>query len=217
MKEVQTMKIHKIVKIITITIFICMAGLFFYVNSGLQEDTEDEIFIAGDSIQESKDDVTEDTPENKTDGEHKNSTESIFVHVCGAVKKAGVYELKEGSRICDAITAAGGFKKTANQTFLNQAQVLSDGEQVIVPTKDDTEKNMSSLGETVGMQNTQKVSINHATCEELMTLPGIGEAKAKSIIKYREENGGFQTLEDLKNIQGIKDGVYSKIADYIIL
>lgn len=206
------MKIQNIIKVITIGVFVCLAGLFFCVNQNQQKNSVKEDLVTCDIIQESPDSATENTPEKTENGNKKK--ESIFVHICGAVKKSGVYELKEGSRICDAIIAAGGFKKTANQTFLNQAQVLSDGEQIVVPAKG---KNVQNVEEVPGLQNTQKISINHATCEELMTLPGIGESKANSIIKYREENGGFQTLEDLKKIQGIKDGVYSKITDYIML
>lgn len=207
------MKIQDIVKIITIGVFVCVAGLFFCINQSQQEKSiKEDLIITCDSAQESPDAATKNTPQKAKNG--KDKKETLFVHVCGAVKKSGVYELKAGSRICDAIIAAGGFKKTANQTFLNQAQVLSDGEQVVVPTKG---KTVQKADEVSGTQNTQKISINHATCEELMTLPGIGESKANSIIKYREENGSFQTLEDLKKIQGIKDGVYSKIIDYIIL
>ncbi|MDE7422914.1 MAG: helix-hairpin-helix domain-containing protein [Lachnospiraceae bacterium] len=209
------MKIQNIIKVITIGVFVCVAGLFFYLNQNQQEEGAEEVLIASEDAQESQNSTIENTPKKTEAGKEKKK--SIFVHICGAIKKAGVYELKEGSRICDAIKAAGGFKKTANQTFLNQAQVLSDGEQVVVPVKENTEKNVQNMEEMPASQNTQKVSINHATCEELMTLPGIGESKANSIIKFREENGGFQTLEDLKKIQGIKDGVYSKIADYIML
>ena len=209
------MKIQNIIKVITIGVFVCVAGLFFYFNQNQQEESAKEVLITSEDAQESQNSTIENTPEKAETGKEKKK--SIFVHICGAVKKAGVYELKEGSRICDAIKAAGGFRKTANQTFLNQAQVLSDGEQVVVPVKEDTEKNVQNMEEMPASKNTQKVSINHATCEELMTLPGIGESKANSIIKFREENGGFQTLEDLKKIQGIKDGVYSKIADYIML
>lgn len=205
------MKVQRNVTIITISVFVCVAGLLCYLKQGQVADSKEEVLISGVLAQEKM--KASDTPQVSED-EKKSG---IFVHVCGAVKKAGVYELKDGARICDAIKAAGGFKKTANQTFLNQAQILADGEQVVVPAKDETEKNPVSAEEGTDTKNIQKISINHGTCQELMTLPGIGEAKANSIIKYREENGGFQALEDLKKIQGIKDGVYSKIADYIML
>lgn len=206
------MKIQNIIKIITVGVFVCVTGFFFCINQNQQNKNVEKELITCDITQESSDSVAENSPEKAENGSRKKK--SIFVHVCGAVKKSGVYELKEGSRICDALIAAGGFKKTADQTFLNQAQVLSDGEQVVVPTKGKTVQNANKVPES---QSTQKISINHATCEELMTLPGIGESKANTIIKYREENGNFQTLEDLKKIQGIKDGVYSKIIDYIML
>lgn len=204
-----TMKIKKIITMISISIFLCIAGLYYCLQQNADMDNgiietcqvTSEKSITKDKIVESKEDV-------------KDTAAKIFVHVCGAVKKAGVYELNEGDRICNAISAAGGFKKNADQTFLNQAKTLSDGEQVIVPLKD---KNIEATKGQAIEKEEKKVSINLGSCEELMTLPGIGEAKANSIIKYREENGSFQSLEELKNIQGIKDGVYNKIVDNIML
>ena len=130
--------------------------------------------------------------------------------MCGAVKRPGVYELDEGARVCDAINAASGFKKKADDTKINQAQLLTDGEQIVVPY-------CSSNREDFSEQDGTRVSINYGTIEEFMTLPGIGQSKAESIIKYREEHGLFKNIEELKNIQGIKDGVFSNIEDYIML
>ena len=132
---------------------------------------------------------------------------TIFVYVCGSVKEPGVYELPVGSRVYEAIEASGGLKEDAVVSAINQAEILEDEMTLYVP----------SMIEEVEMETKQdgKVNINKASKEELMTLPGIGEAKAESIIKYREEHGKFKSIEEIKEISGIKDGLYEKIKDFI--
>ena len=105
----------------------------------------------------------------------------------------------------------------ADQNYLNQAESLKDGQQVYVPSKGEAETDADSWkGERVMREKDNgKVNLNTAGKEELMTLTGIGEAKAESIIRYREENGGFQTPEDLMKIEGIKTGVFDKIKEQI--
>lgn len=138
------------------------------------------------------------------------------VYVCGAVVTPGVYVLPGGSRICEAVAAAGGMQENAAYESLNQAEEIHDGQMIVVLTeeemqneqvqKDDTQKSDTADG---------RVDLNTATKTQLMTLPGIGEAKADSIIAYREKNGGFSSIEDIKKIEGIKEGVFSKIKDSI--
>lgn len=134
-------------------------------------------------------------------------SDTIFVHVCGAVKKEGVYELPAGSRAYEAIKKAGGFLKNAASAQMNQAQVLQDATQLYVPTQDEMRETQS--------QEIGKVNINRASEKELMTLPGIGEAKAASIVRYREKNGAFQKIEDIMKIPGIKEALFEKIKDSI--
>ena len=147
----------------------------------------------------------------------------IWVYVSGAVRQPGVYELPEGSRLFEALERAGGMAETADPDFLNQAEVLLDGVQIKVPTKEEVasgiaEKEQPDLpgaaAESSGASG-GKVNLNTATKEELMTLPGIGEAKADSILSYRESAGGFQSIEQIKEIEGIKDGVFEKIKELI--
>lgn len=133
--------------------------------------------------------------------------DSIFVYVCGAVLYEGVYELPKGSRAYEAIEAAGGFTEDAAITQINQAEVLEDETQLYIPTIDEIAESTS--------QSDGKVNLNTATKEELMTLPGVGEAKANLIMQYRETNGRFQQIEDVMNISGIKEGLFAKIKDYI--
>ena len=137
--------------------------------------------------------------------------EKIFIHVCGEVNCPGVYELTMGSRIFEAINMAGGITKKAAADSINQAEILTDGQQIYVPSKEEAEKQ----GNGSGAASDGKVNINRASKEELMTLSGIGEAKADAIIRYRQENGNFDSIEDIMEIEGIKEGVFRKIQDQI--
>ena len=135
----------------------------------------------------------------------------LTVYVCGAVQHPGVYELAEGSRVYEALALAGGVTDDASPTAVNQAQPLTDGEMIEILTVDQAmERETAQETESDG-----RVNINTADAEELKTLPGIGEAKADSIIAYREKNGAFAAIEDIKNIEGIKDGVFAKLEDCI--
>ena len=137
--------------------------------------------------------------------------EKIYIHICGEVKHPGVYELNAGSRIFEAVEAAGGFTKKAAQHSVNQAQILSDGQQLYIFSDDEVQnQSAENQGKDQG-----KVDINRASKEELMTLPGIGESKADAIIRYREERGGFSSIEAIMEIEGIKEGVFRKIEDQI--
>ena len=141
----------------------------------------------------------------------ENQTEErethIYVFVCGAVVRPGVYELEEGSRVFEAIEAAGGFTKEASKNMVNQAEILKDEMKVYVPTQKEVEvQNETDSG---------KININTAAKSELMELPGVGEAKADQIIQYREAHGSFRQIEDIMSISGIKEGLFEKIKEYI--
>ena len=135
-----------------------------------------------------------------------SNQESIFVYVCGAVVSEGVYELPDGSRVYEAIEAAGGFREDAATTAMNQAQVLEDEQRIYVPTLEELRVQSTSEG--------RKVNLNTATKEELMTLPGVGESKADSILRYRQEKQ-FRRIEDIMEIAGIKEGLFEKIKEHI--
>ncbi len=147
-------------------------------------------------------------------GEYEETDEDsreIVVYVTGAVVNPGVYTLTLGDRIYQLVEMAGGFTDDAAQGAVNLAEQLSDGEQITIYTAEEYE----SEREDKAAESSGLVNINTATKEQLMTLPGIGEAKADLIISYRSAQGNFKSTEDIKNISGIKDGVYSRIKDYI--
>lgn len=144
----------------------------------------------------------------------------VYVYVCGAVMIPNVYSLPEGSRICDAITMAGGLREDADAMSVNQAQLVSDGQMLRIYTKEETaEAGLSetySLNEEFAEAGTEdRININTATRSQLMTLPGIGSAKADAILAYRTEQGAFHSIEDLMKIPGIKEGVFEQIRERI--
>lgn len=201
------MKRDKLITIIICCVFVLMAGIFYF-NSGTSS-VQNEASITKKEVS-SVNHSTEQTPASK----------EIAVYICGAVKKPGVYKFNTASRVCDAVKAAGGFKKNADTISINQAEYLKDGEQITIPVK--TNVKPGSSGDGKSDSNNSKassnlVNINQADENELMTLPGVGESKAASIIEYRNKNGNFTKIEDIMKITGIKEGVFNKIKDKITI
>ncbi len=156
--------------------------------------------------------------------------QTVVVYLCGAVENAGVYELPQGSRVVDAIRMAGGLSLMADETCVNQARILADGEQIYIWTMEEREayqkgesvtlpeasSGSSSAGTGTAVQTgSDRVNLNTAGQEELTALPGIGAAKAAAIVAYRQEHGGFSAAEELKNVSGIGDATYEKLKDRI--
>ncbi len=139
-------------------------------------------------------------------------TKGLLVHVCGAVKEPGVYEVSAGDRISDAVGAAGGFLEEAAEDALNLAQPVEDGMKIQIPTESEAE----ILSQTIlSGESSGKVNLNTAGVGELTSLSGIGESRAQDILDYRNANGPFQSIEEIKQVPGIKDAVFEKIKDDI--
>jgi len=136
----------------------------------------------------------------------------IKVHIAGAVLNPGVYTLKDGDRVADAIAAAGGFTEDANRDALNLAARLADGQKIAVPRLGEPTPVSASNGEATG-----KVNINTATQAQLEALPGIGPVTAQRIIDFRTRNGPFKRLEDLKDQKLVPASTFEKIKDKITL
>ena len=173
------------------------------------------------SVRQEPDRETSAGQEEKLSAETKTEAEDIYVHVCGCVRKPGLYRLPAGSRVLAAVEAAGGFTEKADQTAWNLAALLEDGIQVYIPDKKEAGKMTggSSTGIPAGGKqagdSSSGVNINTATQQELMTLPGIGESRAADIIAYREEKGSFKATEEIRNVSGIGEGIYNKLKDKI--
>ena len=189
------------------TCCLVMMMLVILCLSGCGKEELDEIPLEQTQTAEEEEALKE--PE--SDGD-KEVTE-IYVYVCGQVVNPGVYCLPTGSRIYEALEAAGGVLEGASPEMLNQAGKAEDGQKIYVPSAQETVDSVSGLEEVPSDDG--KININTADKEQLITLPGIGESKAEKIIEYREKNGNFKSIDELMEIQGIKEGVFEKIKDRI--
>jgi competence protein ComEA len=133
------------------------------------------------------------------------------VHLLGAVAAPGLYELPADARAVDAVAAAGGFAEGADRASLNLARFLSDGEQVYVPLEGEQPPNSSGPAGTIG----GKVNLNTADAAALETLPRVGPAMAARIIAWREANGRFAAIEDLKSVSGIGDKTFEAMRELV--
>lgn len=151
--------------------------------------------------------------------ETQSDGQPVQVYVCGEVSVPGVYQLKDGMRICDAVEAAGGFTEAASREYWNLAERLTDGQMIYFPTEEEAKERKASA-EASGAQTSEGdglIDINTADAAQLMTIPGIGETRAAAILAYREENGPFSKVEDIMQVSGIKRALFEKMKDYITI
>lgn len=200
----------KLGKVVASVFAVMLCGTLFICNNYQKSDV---IVTEGFSDSESE---KEKSAERETEEQAKEpATENkVYIHVCGEVKKPGVYVFDREPRVIEAVRKAGGFTKKADTEGVNLAGSVTDGMQLIISKKSKS-SNTKGKENTGSEKSSPKVNINQASKEELMTLSGIGESKASQIISYRESHGAFQKMEDIMNISGIKNGVFDKIKDFI--
>ena len=208
----------KIIFIIGIVITIIVM-FFIYKKADKKEiiNMDDEILVMANS-----------TSSDNAKKEGDDMEDIIVVHVSGAIKSPGVVKLKQGARIEDAIEKAGGLKDNADISNVNLAYVLEDGVKIIIPEKGDDEQTVNIVSSSVGdeiilkfnsneEEKKTKVNINKASQSDLESLSGVGPSLASKIIDYRNNNGKFSNIEDIKNVSGIGDNKFEAIKDYICI
>ena len=177
---------------------------------------EDEIIMTNTT--EEKDEISEKIEESS----NNLSNEDKKVYISGEVVNSGVYDIKDGDRLDDLVKRAGGFTEKADLNSINLAMRLEDQMKIYIPNIDENQNiSTSDTNLTIGEINTsnthtqsQKINLNLATKEELMSLPNIGEKRAQAILDYRQENK-FQKIEDIKNVSGIGDKYFEAMKDLI--
>lgn len=216
----------------------CLLALVWLllVGAGCREDG-DAILITGEAMYQET--TTQGFVETVTE-EQPATTATIYVHVCGQVAVYGVYALPEGSRVWDAVEAAGGFLPEAAQEAVNLAMVVADGSKLTIPDWDQAAESgfrwyethgrvLTIGGDTVGAytgdgtgngengwgDSTGLIDINRADVAALMTIPGIGQTRAEAIVSHRETQGPFGSIEEIMEVSGIKEGLFAKIKKYI--
>lgn len=221
---------HKTLLITTI-ILLCggISGVFVLAKE--EEKIEDNNWIV-DSFEEPKEETLEDSVELKEVEEKENTT--ITVDMKGAVQNPKVYEVPVGTRIFQIIEMAGGVSPNAYTNNINLSKKVTDEMVIYIFTKEQFEEKISctirneyegEITEEIRQKESiiqeakeeMKYNLNDVTAKELETLPGIGVSKANSIIEYRTQKGKFKSIEELKEIPGIKDGIYEKIKDYFTI
>lgn len=154
----------------------------------------------------------------------KSNTKEIKVYICGEVRKPGVYTLIEGDRVVKLIEMSGGFSEKADSNAINMAMKLKDEDFIKIPEKNlnlsvpsQLTKKESNEVRSNKIDSANLININTSTKDELMNLPGIGEALSQRIIDYREKNGFYKSIEEIKNVSGIGDKLFDKLKDEITI
>lgn len=183
--------------ILIIVFLLVIAIIFLFMN---KKESYENLEIENIVITEEQEEIVEE------------KEEKIKIHILGEVNYNGILELVVGNRIADAIEKAGGLTELADISKINLAYVLEDGEKLYIPSINDAEDVEYLLSETA---KNEKININSAKLEELQNIPGVGPSIAQAIIDYREENGRFKSIEDIKNVSGVGDSKYKKMENYI--
>ncbi|GKX31133.1 ComE operon protein 1 [Vallitalea longa] len=191
-------------------LLVMVVGIYYVQSNDVTIDASED--VGDNSNIEAEDTSAEENTGNNTDGSEELAN-TIIVHICGEVVNEGVYETDEDSRVYEVVELAGGLTDDAATDYVNLARIVKDGEQIIFPSKEEIETGEFSTDDVEGTL----VNINTASVERLTTLSGIGESRAKLIIKYREEHGDFEIIEDIMKVSGIKEGSFNKIKDSIIV
>jgi competence protein ComEA len=179
---------------VTITLIAVVAFGTYVFSSGLSQDNMVKISKPSEPSEQS---MSIESPK-------------IYVHVAGSVKSPGIYQLDSGTRVYDAVLAAGGFTDKANQASVNMARALNDGEQLLVSSESTGAVYEGALSSTL-------ISLNQASSSQLEDLPGVGPALAGRIVDWRTANGGFKAKEDLLNVAGIGDKLFASVKDLVTL
>lgn len=194
------MKKREAMRLLILAACLTAAGCFYSCAPDWR--TSEEALVLEESLEEGSQEYAEPLSQEAF---------QFYVHVCGEVRRPGVYQMKEGQRLYEAVEQAGGFTEMAAPDYLNLAEPVWDGMQVLVPSVQQIQEGW----QTQGGSNTGKVNLNTATREELMRLRGIGEARAEAIIQYRQEKGRFSAIEEIMKVSGIKEAAFEKIKDDI--
>lgn len=189
-------------RILTVAIVVLLGMLIWIGKDTIDKKSEQTIPDGFEAINKAS-----TVPENKPS---EQEISSLIVDVKGAVKTPGVYEMKPGNRVNDAIVRAGGFSMDADATRVNLAQILKDEMVIYVPRVGEVQPDIQKDAVEEG-----KVNVNKGSAEQLETIPGIGPSKAKAIIDYREENGPFSDVNDLMNVPGIGTKTVEQLKEYI--
>ena len=202
------------IKIIATITFIILAGTVYSVSTMIKGGKADDRIelVVTDSVISTSDEAGSHF-DSSDDSTKDDSNTDIYVHICGAVINPGVYQVPAGTRVYQALELAGGSSDDAYLSGINLADKLADGQKVYIPSEGEHAEGILSIDS--GDVQSVMININTASEAELMTLPGIGQSRAKDIINYRVKNGLFESINDIMKVSGIKEAAFEKIKDLI--
>ena len=202
------------IKIIATITFIILAGTVYSVSTMIKGGKADDRIelVVTDSVISTSDEAGSHF-DSSDDSTKDDSNTDIYVHICGAVINPGVYQVPAGTRVYQVLELAGGSSDDAYLSGINLADKLADGQKVYIPAEGENAEGILST-DSGGVQSVM-ININTASEAELMTLPGIGQSRAKDIINYRVKNGLFESIDDIMKVSGIKEAAFEKIKDLI--
>lgn len=187
-----------------IVVIICVVAILIITLYIIRKGENKYSYVEIENTEESKENKKEDVEENK-----------IVLHIAGEVEDEGVIELDKGARVIDAIEEAGGLTGEADISNVNLAHELQDGQKVYIPAKGEEQDNIIEENYIVQTEQEELININTASQTELETISGIGPSTALKIIKYREKNGKFNSIEEIKNVSGIGENKFENIKEKI--
>lgn len=213
-------KYKTIGSIVLAVIVICVVFIkYYYGGKGdLNKNNNQEIFI-DDEIKDKSSTPSNNSSQSNTITENTSNYKEIVVEIKGEVKNPNIYRLNENNIIQDLIDKAGGLTEFADISKINRAEKLKDHSAIVIPNKNDgaCQMTLGNSSSALDANGNTLININTANDSELQNLPGIGPSKAKSIIEYREKNGGFKSIDDIKNIKGIGESLFEKLKDKITI
>ncbi|MGM9934142.1 helix-hairpin-helix domain-containing protein [uncultured Clostridium sp.] len=215
---------YKKIGLIAVLVIVILSSILIYNTSGfkqLNKNDNESIFVddenntSDEGLQNNN--YKDDSSYLNSAAENKLQNKTIIVEIKGQVKNPDVYTLDENSIINDLITLAGGVTENADLSSINRAKKLQNHEMIYIADKNEASIAQNSMADPSehSVMSESLVDINTAEAEQLKTLNGIGDSKAKSIIEYREQNGGFKSIEEIKNVTGIGEKMFEKIKDNI--
>ena len=196
------------IKKAALPLMVVAALLFLWITGG---DGKEEISVKESQEQSVKHEELKG--EDEFDSEEIDETEDIYVDISGCVKEPGVYKVAAGTRIFQVIERAGGLTEGADIESVNRAEEVTDGQKIIINLVG--EQKPEAIGNAYSEEDSDKVNINTADSSRLQAIPGVGPATAQKIIEYREQNGKFKSVEDIKNVSGIGDKTFENMRPYI--
>ena len=215
---------YKKIGLIAVLVIVILSSILIYNTSGfkqLNKNDNESIFVddenntSDEGLQNNN--YKDDSSYLNSAAENKLQNKTIIVEIKGQVKNPDVYTLDENSIINDLITLAGGVTENADLSSINRAKKLQNHEMIYIADKNEASIAQNSMADPSehSVMSESLAAINTAEAEQLKTLNGIGDSKAKSIIEYREQNGGFKSIEEIKNVTGIGEKMFEKIKDNI--